>query len=258
MYTIAREVLNDESFYKGLTMPAPVMHIVLSLLILPLLPDKDPKEFIVGASFPDIRYLGVIDRRKTHNPHPTWSRVVKEKSSFKAGMEFHALVDVVHDRYMAKNKIYSLLPNECQDSPYYLKFFEDMIVYSKVSRWHEIAGYFDMVLNEELAVVRDKEAIELWHNNIKHYIEQQPAPKTVQKLLDIKLPTWYGPLLSLPMAVNAQYIGSVLSDNLMKLFNNNVLCNYILDLYDQFPTMITGKSTTSVKLVSKEIGHHSL
>ena len=137
-------------------MPAPVMHIVLSLLILPYLPDKDPKEFILGTSFPDIRYLGVIDRRKTHNPCPSWDHVVKEKSSFKAGMEFHALVDVMHDNYMASNKVYSLLPSECQDSPHYLKFFEDMLVYTKVSRWNEIAGYFDTVLNEELALLAIK------------------------------------------------------------------------------------------------------
>lgn len=239
-------------------MPAPVMHIVLSLLILPYLPDKDPKEFILGTSFPDIRYLGVIARNKTHNPCPSWDHVVKEKSSFKAGMEFHALVDVMHDNYMATNQVYSILPSQCQDSPHYLKFFEDMLVYTKGSCWKDIADHFDTVLPEELALVNDKRAIELWHENIKRYILQQPAPKTVMQLLDTKLPTWYGPLLKLPMKVNAQYIGSVLSDNLMKLFGDNALCNYILNLYDQFPIMLMGKSATKGKLCAKAIVYPAL
>ena len=239
-------------------MPAPVMHIVLSLLILPLLPDKDPKEFVLGASFPDIRYLGVIDRRVTHDPHPSWTAVVKEKSSFKAGMEFHALVDVMHDKYMKRNKVYNLLPPSCQESPNYLKFFEDMLVYTKVSQWKKIADYFDVILKEELAFVDDKKAIELWHGNIKHYLMRQPAPKTVQELLDTKLPTWYGPLLKIPMTVNAQYIASILSDNLLKLFDNKALCDYILDFYDQFPAMVTGKTVATEKIETKAIAHPAL
>ena len=239
-------------------MPAPVMHIVLSLLVLPFLPDKDPKEFILGTSFPDIRYLGVISRRATHNPHPSWAQVVKEKSPFKAGMEFHALVDVMHDNYMARNGVYDLLPSACQDSPHYLKFFEDMLVYRKASCWKEIANYFDKILPEELALVNDTKIIELWHDNIKHYIMQQPAPKTVQKLLGTKLPTWYGSLLKLPMKINAQYIASVLSDNLEKLFDNKALCRFILDFYTQFPTMLMGESGAKATYGAKVIAHPAL
>lgn len=223
-------------------MPAPVMHIVLSLLILPLLPDKDSKEFILGASFPDIRYLGIIDRRLTHKAHPSWDHIIKEKSSFKAGMEFHALVDVMHDKYMACHQVKNLLPVNCQESPNYLKFFEDMLVYTKVSEWKKIAGYFDLVINQEKLLVNDSYAIELWHSYIKHYILQQPAPKTVQQLLDIEIPTWYGWLLRLPVMINAHYVASILSDNILKLFHNKILCNCILDFYDQFPTMLIGTS----------------
>ena len=239
-------------------MPAPVMHIALSLLMLPFLPDKDPKEFILGTSFPDIRYLGVIDRRTTHNPHPSWANVVSEKSSFKAGMEFHALVDVMHDKYMRRNKVYKLLPLSCQEGPNYLKFFEDMLVYTKYSQWKKIADYFDTVLQEELAFVNDKKTIELWHGNIKHYLLRQPAPKTVQEFLDTKLPTWYGPLLAIPMTVNAQYFASVLSDNLLKLFDNKALCDYVLDFYEQFPAMVTGKSVVPEKATVKAIAHPAL
>ena len=88
-------------------MPAPVTHILLALSILPLLPGKDAQEFLLGTSFPDIRYLGVIDRKKTHDPKPSWQKVMQEKSSFKAGMEFHALADKIHDKYMSSHEYMS-------------------------------------------------------------------------------------------------------------------------------------------------------
>lgn len=222
-------------------MPAPVMHIVLGLLILPFLPDKNPQEFIVGTSFPDIRYLGVIERDKTHNPHPSWDHILGEKSSFKAGMEFHALVDIMHDRYMTTHNVYSLLPSAAKDSPHYLKFFEDILIYAKVSEWKKLASYFDTVLAEELALVNDKKSIELWHNNIKHYILKQPSPNTIQEFIDTRLPTWYGALLRLPIKLRARKIGSVLSNNLKKLFALKTLCLYIFDFYDQFPTLIMAR-----------------
>ena len=75
-------------------MAGPIGHIVLALSLLngPLA-DKDRAAFMLGTTFPDIRYLGVIERGKTHNNHATWQNVQTESSSFKAGMDFHALVD---------------------------------------------------------------------------------------------------------------------------------------------------------------------
>lgn len=47
-------------------MAAPITHVALTEKIFNnIFHNYDKKEFIIGTSFPDIRYLGTIDREKT-------------------------------------------------------------------------------------------------------------------------------------------------------------------------------------------------
>jgi hypothetical protein len=114
-------------------MAAPATHIILALLMLPLLKEKNIPEFIVGTSFPDIRYLGVIERSKTHNNQTTWQSIQKNPSSFKAGMDFHALVDRLREAYMMKHHAYDRIPQSKYKSQI-LKMFEDMLLYGTIDR----------------------------------------------------------------------------------------------------------------------------
>jgi hypothetical protein len=218
-------------------MPAPILHIALALLVLPLLPDKNPREFIVGAGFPDIRYLGVIERQKSHKTNPSWHSIKRERSSFKAGMEFHALVDIMHDDYMSRHNVYHIMPKECRRNPNFLKFFEDLLVHQTIDKttWKNVAEYFNVPLKEELALVNNTHAINIWHDSIKRYIATKPTPHSVQQLLDIKLPTWYGICAKIPSKVYAYYIASVLARNIPQLLANNKLRSHIIGFYNQFP-----------------------
>lgn len=221
-------------------MPAPILHIALSLLMLPFLPGKNHREFILGASFPDIRYLGVIERSVSHKANPSWHNIEKERSSFKAGMEFHALVDVMHDEYMAKHCVYNLLPLECCKSSNYLKFFEDMLIYPKIEKaqWGIIAGYFDGILQQELVLVNNADAIKIWHNHIKQYILTAPSQHSVQNLLNLQISTWYGMFAKIPVKVHASYAASVFMRNVPKLIAHKKLCAYIFDFYNRFPAIL--------------------
>ena len=230
-------------------MPAPILHIALSLLMLPFLPGKNHREFILGASFPDIRYLGVIERRVSHKAHPSWHSIEKEQSSFRAGMEFHALVDVMHDEYMARRNVYGLLPGECRKSPNYLKFFEDMLIYHTIENtmWRSIAGYFDEILKEELALVQNIDAIKIWHSHIKQYICIPPTKHSIQNLLNVELPTWYGMFAKIPIKANACYISSVFARNVPKLVTDKRLCAYIFEFYNQFSQYLGIQENTHIE-----------
>ncbi len=208
-------------------MPAPVVHFVLALLALDFLPTKDRREFLIGASFPDIRYIAVISRDATHVRKPSWASVVREQSSFRAGMEFHSLVDVMHDRYMAKHGVYRLLPAGSARSANYLKFFEDMVIYPTRSDWQTLTTCFDTVLDEERSIVDNVETIKLWHATIKAYLEQSPTPATVRRSLTIVPLTWYGPLLYIPIYANAWRTASVLSRSLKGMFANECLVCHV-------------------------------
>jgi hypothetical protein len=157
-------------------MAGPVTHIVLALHILHLLPGHIDKEaFIVGTSFPDIRYMAELTREQTHIEPVSWQDVINEPSSFRAGMLFHNLVDEIritdfegdfYDRSKA-----------AQYNPLYLKLFllihkaaEDAYLYTKVSGWEEIAGYFDTIYQEERDFQVSEEILREWHTMIQRYI----------------------------------------------------------------------------------------
>jgi hypothetical protein len=91
-------------------MAAPIAHIFLAVQILvgPFKVMSHEKEFIIGTSFPDIRYLKVIERAETHFENVTLNDIKKETNSFKAGMLFHSFVDQKREEYMVVHRVCQL------------------------------------------------------------------------------------------------------------------------------------------------------
>lgn len=164
-------------------MPAPVTHIVLALSILPLLPDKKEDEFLIGTSFPDIRYTGVLTRKQTHHPRPTWNSIVNQRSSFEAGMEFHALVDQIHDRYMTNQRAYDCISGSSRFKPYILKFYEDMILYEYCDCWNKIVGYFEAPAKNESNFSIKNRDVTIWHSLLRWYLGDRPDIMRITTLL---------------------------------------------------------------------------
>lgn len=143
--------------------------------------DKTKSDFYVGTSFPDIRYLGVIDREKTHfsdlNIHSLISL-----PSFEAGLKFHSLVDKVRENFMRSQNVYSLLP-ESQFITQALKFFEDKILYGERSNWDEIVSYFGEVKSEELSFGIKTVDIEKWHGFLRTYFSTKPSDQNIRNFV---------------------------------------------------------------------------
>lgn len=151
-------------------MAAEATHLVLAEKVFEkYFPGKDKREFFVGTVFPDIRYLGVIAREKTHFECLTLGDIQKEESSFLAGFKFHSLVDEVGAQFFYDHGAYDLLP----ESPYTgqtLKLLADGVLYSKVSNWNTLIAYFGDVLPEELGFGISKDVIGKWHSALRHYL----------------------------------------------------------------------------------------
>ena len=91
-------------------MAAPITHIVLTDKVFNKhFSDKEKEEFYVGTSLADIRYLGVVERDKTHFKNLSLQDVIND-NSFDAGLKFHSLVDEVREQFMRKHDYYSLFP----------------------------------------------------------------------------------------------------------------------------------------------------
>ena len=162
-------------------MAAPLAHILLAVQILPTMPDKDEKAFIIGTSFPDIRYLGCISREKTHLKNVTLDDIKKEKSSFKAGMMFHSLVDEVREKYMKNADVYKEIPKSMVTTQA-LKFNEDIILIDKLNNLDKYAHYFDDILPDELTLVK-AEYLNTWHKALKKYFLNFSQGKNIFKFL---------------------------------------------------------------------------
>lgn len=149
-------------------MAAPITHIVLANKVFERdFVGRDKLKFMVGTSFPDIRYLVSIDREKTHAA-ATDLKELKNERDFFAGLKLHSWVDDTRERYMQKAGLYALFP----ESKYLLhgvKMFEDQVFYEKVENWSEVVSYFREILDEEKELGVTEVDLDRWHKWIMNY-----------------------------------------------------------------------------------------
>lgn len=162
-------------------MASPITHIVLADKVFnEFFPNKNRKDFFIGTVFPDIRYLGCIEREKTHSLQISLKEVQNEENSFIAGFKFHSLVDIINTNF-----IYSgLFANSY--SKYYaaVDFVEEELFYNKINDWNEIIIFFEDILPEEKQFntnTREK-SIRKWHHIIKCNFSQIPNNESRKKL----------------------------------------------------------------------------
>lgn len=148
---------------------APVTHAVLAKKWMALdehYTNAEKGSFILGTLFPDIRYLGVIDRNKTHEKNVTVERLKANQNPFTTGMWLHAFVDVEREKYVVKHHIYEKIaqvPGQ-QYKAMFLKLLEDEILFSKEG-WQDVRGYLTKLDPEEQKFEISDKDLERWHQN---------------------------------------------------------------------------------------------
>lgn len=156
------------------SMAAPITHIALTELVWKdyFLQESENK-FILGTSFPDIRYLKIIEREKTHFQNCNWIDLQSQKSSFLKGMYFHSIVDKVREDFVVQNGIYQLLP-EHKFITQSIKFVEDILFYSRVKDWQKYIDCFKLVDDDEMAILDNSDGISKWHSLLSAYFATAP------------------------------------------------------------------------------------
>ncbi|MDO8583583.1 MAG: hypothetical protein Q7R83_00190 [bacterium] len=156
-------------------MAAEATHVVLTELVFDEFFSQFSKaEFMIGTLFPDIRYLGVIDRAKTHTDAVDLKQVMQERSSFFAGLKFHSLVDHVREDFMVSREIYSYCPAS-QYITQSLKLLEDERYYPKIDSWAQDSAYLTDYTDEEKDFGIPQVALEKWHVLLKEYFREPPT-----------------------------------------------------------------------------------
>jgi hypothetical protein len=134
------------------------------------------ESFIKGTLFPDIRYLGVISRKETHEPNMTLKNLIKEKSPFIKGKKLHAFVDEEREKMVIQWKIYDKLkhvPGQMYMNTF-LKLVEDEILFEK-NKWSKIKESLKTLdANERLYKVSDENLIK-WHEVLSKCFTVSPT-----------------------------------------------------------------------------------
>ena len=171
-------------------MAAPITHIVFSeKLFNKFKLTHDKKTFMVGTSFPDIRYLGVINRETTHLKVSSLEEILKDSNAFTAGLKFHNWLDLIREDYIKTNNIYDMVKSDSKYVTQALKLLEDQIFYRKISDWNEIQNYFNETQPEELSFGINETDIKKWHQALQNYYATEPNLKSLSKFANtINLP----------------------------------------------------------------------
>lgn len=152
-------------------MAAPVGHIICALALINSgkinISDKDA--FLVGTSFPDIRYITNIERRITHKfDGNDLIYIFNTESSFEMGRRFHIFVDQEREKYMKDHKVYKFIKPTLPKT-HTLKIIEDHILYPRLLAFdsHQV---FYKIYDEELEYGLKKEEIRKWHDILETYL----------------------------------------------------------------------------------------
>jgi hypothetical protein len=157
----------------------PRMHIYLAEKCLDkkIFENQDQKsEFLLGNLFPDIRYMGVVSREKTHEAKISLDRIFSKESKesfFALGMKFHSWVDEEREKFLFHHAIM----NEISDIPYskrslFLKLIEDEILVEQEEKF-DVAFLLDVNFNE-LKYVSWSDASK-WHLMLSEYFCARPS-----------------------------------------------------------------------------------
>lgn len=151
-------------------MSAPLSHIIFARKFLKKINIKNLNDFYIGVCFPDIRYLGVIDREKTHQKIKSFDDF-SNCSDFELGIKCHVLVDMIRGNYIKNTNINSLIP-DAKFASMALKFYEDQI-HSKNTSSEDIIKYLNTFIQGECNFNIATEDIKKWHIIIQKYLDSK-------------------------------------------------------------------------------------
>ena len=204
-------------------MAAPITHIALTEKIFDkFFKDKTRKDFFIGTLFPDIRYLKVISRKKTH--YDNLSVVdLRNDESFSAGVKFHSILDCSREKFIIENDIYSL----CPKSKYItqsLKILEDEIFYQYVKNWNVYINYLNEILQAEKNYGIAEKDLRKWHSLLQQYFRKQPNSSAIRDF-------------TLSIGFNKK-VADEINNNIAVMRTNRKIINIIKNLYKNFDLLI--------------------
>lgn len=204
-------------------MASVITHIALTEKVFDkFFKDKTKKDFFIGTSFPDIRYLGVIERDKTHYDNLSVNNL-KDDNSFLAGAKFHSVVDDVWMDFMAESNVYSLCP-ESEYASQSLKVFADEVFYRRIKDLNTYTEYLNEILPAEREYGIAEKDLKKWHSLLRRYFRNGPKQEFITDF-------------SLVFDLSKKMIDEI-NKNLAAIHNNRKIVDILEDFYNNFESIL--------------------
>lgn len=168
-------------------MPGPITHILCaSLFLCSYSHHWNEKEFIRGTAIPDIRYLGVIEREKTHHKNVSIQQIQQTASSFQAGILFHSYIDDAYNHFMESHKVCPKDSSSTYESTLF-KCYVDYALYERSTTWNSIGTTLQepSLSSDEMNFPVAPKNMHIWYNLIADFCSQKPSGKTIASLFSI-------------------------------------------------------------------------
>ena len=164
-------------------MPWPVTHILIAeAFYTPYFSHLDHQQFIVGNSFPDIRYPAKIDRHLTHFGVVPLEEL-QSTTPFRAGVLFHSLVDSLWNELLLHDnaELFAVIPHD-KIMIHTMKVLQDRYLYERGKDWQRISGYFSKILPEEFNYGVEGSMVMRWHQVLRNYLRKPPQIEDLEML----------------------------------------------------------------------------
>jgi len=147
-----------------------------------LLPEEKD-EFLLGATFPDIRRIdGNIKRRDTHLHFYPIDLDFENLTPFEAGWKFHLYCDMRREEILNGHNFYAQkFTDEFWNHP--AKMLEDELIYDKYNNWEKLTNYFNDVPFVSNGIDVSKETFELWYSILSNYMDEKPGSDSIKIFL---------------------------------------------------------------------------
>lgn len=172
---------------------APSMHAFIAELWLDTYQVKDEanrKAMIIGALFPDIRYLGKVSRAQTHTKNVSLKQINDATDYFEKGKLLHAYVDEQHALFLRQYSLSLLLPPTIlNQKKLYLELVLDEIIYNE--EWGEqISKIISRSISQEKILNLNDLDLFQWHSLLTIYFTNYPSAH-LKKLTLFNRDIWF-------------------------------------------------------------------
>ena len=164
-------------------MPWPVTHILIAeAFYAPYFSHLDHQQFIVGNSFPDIRYPAKVDRHLTHFGSVSLEEL-QSLTPFRAGVMFHSVVDGLWNEILLRDntELFAVIPHD-KIMIHTMKVLQDGYLYERGKDWEKISGYFSEIIPEELDYSIEGSMVRRWHQVLGNYLRKPPQIEDLEML----------------------------------------------------------------------------